>query len=223
MHFTTADPLLAYGAFVIGVASPGPSVLAVMGMAMAQGRARALVLASGVVSGSLFWGLCAALGLAALMQRYAAALVLVKALGGVYLLWMACQAARKALRCTQADPHADPHADPRADTGPAPAYARLYLRGAALHLTNPKAIVVWLSVVSLAMPAGAAAPDALAFVASCVPLSAAIFACYALAFSTSPARRAYRAGERSVNAVLAGVFGYAGLRMLLSTSTTTRP
>jgi threonine/homoserine/homoserine lactone efflux protein len=219
MHFTTADPLLAYGAFVIGVASPGPSVLAVMGMAMAQGRARALVLASGVVSGSLFWGLCAALGLAALMQRYAAALVLVKALGGVYLLWMACQAARKALRCTQADPHADP----RADTGPAPAYARLYLRGAALHLTNPKAVVVWLSVVSLAMPAGAAAPDALAFVASCVPLSAAIFACYALAFSTSPARRAYRAGERGVNAVLAGVFGYAGVRMLLSTSTTTRP
>jgi hypothetical protein len=41
--------LLAYTAFAIGVASPGPSVLAVMGTAMAQGRTRALVLASGVV------------------------------------------------------------------------------------------------------------------------------------------------------------------------------
>ncbi len=200
--------LLAYLTFLIGVASPGPSVLAVMGMAMAQGRARALVLASGVVSGSLFWGLCAALGLAALMQRYAAALVLVKVIGGLYLLWMAWQAARKVVRGTRADAGAD--------AGPAPGYARLYLRGAAMHLTNPKAVVVWLSVVSLAMPAGAAAPDALAFVASCVPLSAAIFTCYALAFSTSPARRVYRTGERGINAVLAGVFGFAGVRMLLS-------
>jgi threonine/homoserine/homoserine lactone efflux protein len=206
--------VLAYLTFLIGVASPGPSVLAVMGMAMAQGRTRALALAAGVVSGSLFWGLCAALGLAALMQRYAAALMLVKAIGGLYLLWMAWQAARKALRGTRADAGAE--------DGPAPGYRHLYLRGAAMHLTNPKAVVVWLSVVSLAMPAGAAPADALAFVASCVPLSAAIFICYALAFSTSPARRAYRAGERGINAVLAGMFGYAGLRMLLSTSTTAR-
>jgi threonine/homoserine/homoserine lactone efflux protein len=202
--------LLAYLAFAIGVASPGPSVLAVMGMAMAQGRRRALVLASGIVSGSLFWGLCAALGLAALMQRYAAALTLVKAIGGLYLLWMAWQAARKALRGARADAGAD--------AGPVPGYRRLYLRGAAMHLTNPKAVVVWLSVVSLALPPGAGAADALGFVATCVPLSAAIFTCYALAFSTSPARRAYQTGERGIQALLAGVFGYAGLRMLLSAS-----
>jgi threonine/homoserine/homoserine lactone efflux protein len=206
--------LLAYLAFAIGVASPGPSVLAVMGMAMAQGRTRALVLASGIVSGSLFWGLCAALGLAALMQRYAAALTLVKAIGGLYLLWMAWQAARKALRGARADAGAD--------TGPAPGYRRLYLRGAAMHLTNPKAVVVWLSVVSLALPPNAGAADALGFVATCVPLSAAIFTCYALAFSTSPARRAYQSGERGIQALLAGVFGYAGLRMLLSASANTR-
>ncbi|MFJ1470791.1 LysE family translocator [Massilia orientalis] len=87
--------LLAYTAFAIGVASPGPSVLAVMGTAMAQGRARALALASGVVCGSLCWGLCAAFGLAALMERWSGALAVVKAIGGVYLLWMAWQAARK--------------------------------------------------------------------------------------------------------------------------------
>jgi len=206
--------LLAYLAFAIGVASPGPSVLAVMGTAMAQGRGRALALASGVVSGSLFWGLCAALGLAALMQRYAAALMLVKLIGGLYLLWMGWQAARKALRGSRMDAGAN--------VAPAPGYAQLYVRGAAMHLTNPKAVVVWLSVVSLALPPGAGAADALAFVATCVPLSAAIFACYALAFSTAPARRVYRAGERGIHALLAGVFGYAGLRMLLSTSINTR-
>jgi threonine/homoserine/homoserine lactone efflux protein len=42
MHALSADLLLAYTAFLIGVASPGPSVLAVMGMAMAHGRAARL-------------------------------------------------------------------------------------------------------------------------------------------------------------------------------------
>ena len=198
--------LLAYTAFAIGVASPGPSVLAVMGTAMAQGRARALALASGIVCGSLCWGLCAAFGLAALMERWSGALAIVKVGGGLYLLWMAWHAARK-VRGAQGVP---------ASKGVNEGYARTCARGLAMHLTNPKSIVVWLSVVSLALPAGARQADALAFVVSCAALSATIFCCYALAFSTDAARRAYRAGERWINAVLAGVFAYAGVRMLLS-------
>jgi threonine/homoserine/homoserine lactone efflux protein len=198
--------LLAYTAFAIGVASPGPSVLAVMGTAMAQGRARALALASGIVCGSLFWGLCAAFGLAALMARWSGALAVVKVVGGLYLLWMAWQAARKARRAKGIV----------APQAVAEGYGRTCARGLAMHLTNPKSIVVWLSVVSLALPAGARQADALAFVLSCAALSATIFCCYALAFSTDAARRAYRAGERWVNAVLAGVFAYAGVRMLFA-------
>ena len=198
--------LLAYTAFAIGVASPGPSVLAVMGTAMAQGRARALALASGIVCGSLCWGLCAAFGLAALMERWSGALAIVKVVGGLYLLWMAWQAARKVRGAQGA------LAAKAVNEG----YARTCARGLAMHLTNPKSIVVWLSVVSLALPAGARQADALAFVVSCAALSATIFCCYALAFSTDAARRAYRAGERWVNAVLAGVFAYAGVRMLLA-------
>lgn len=205
-HLTGAHALLGYTAFAIGVASPGPSVLAVMGTAMAQGRARALALASGVVCGSLCWGLCAAFGLAALMERWSGALSVVKAIGGLYLLWMAWGAARRmrgAARLEAAAPVAE-------------GYARTCARGVAMHLTNPKAIVVWLSVVSLALPAGARQEDALAFVVSCAALSATIFSCYALAFSTAAARRAYGAAERWVNAVLAGVFAYAGVRMLIA-------
>ena len=199
--------LLAYTAFAIGVASPGPSVLAVMGTAMAQGRARALALASGIVCGSLCWGLCAAVGLAALMERWSGALAVVKVIGGLYLLWMAWQAARKVRRAAGAP------VSKVADEG----YVRTWSRGLGMHLTNPKSIVVWVSVVSLALPAGGRQADALAFVLSCAALSASIFCCYALTFSTAAARRAYRAGERWVNAVLAGVFAYAGVRMLLAT------
>ena len=208
MHALPANLLVAYTAFLIGVASPGPSVLAVMGTAMAHGRARALLLAAGIVCGSLFWGLCAAFGLAALMQRYAAALVVLKIVGGVYLLWLAWQAGRKAVagkRLAAAAPADVPSG-----------HGRTYLRGLAMHLTNPKSIVVWLSVASLALPAGAKNWEALAFVGTCVPISATVFAGYALAFSTDAARRAYRAGERGIHALLAGVFAFAGVRLLLS-------
>lgn len=204
----SANLMLAYTAFVIGVASPGPSTLAVMATAMAQGRARALALAAGIVSGSLCWGLAAAFGLAALMARWSAALMFVKIGGGLYLLWMAWQAARMALR-RAAPPSA-------ASTDTSERYKRTYARGAAMHLTNPKSIVVWLSVASLALPADARQADALAFVGSCVLLSATIFTTYALAFSTGAARRGYRAVERPVNALLAGVFAYAGIRMLFT-------
>jgi threonine/homoserine/homoserine lactone efflux protein len=205
-HLSGANVLLAYTTFVIGVASPGPSVLAVMGTAMAQGRARALALASGVVCGSLFWGLCAAFGLAALMARWSGALAVVKVVGGLYLLWMAWKAAHKVRGTARA-------------AAPAPVlegYARTCMRGLAMHLTNPKSVVNWLTVVSLALPAGAHQVDALAFVVSCATISGSILCCYSFAFSTHTARRAYDAGERWVNAVLAGVFAYAGVRMLLA-------
>lgn len=170
---------------------------------------RALALAAGIVSGSLCWGLAAAFGLAALMARWSAALTFVKIGGGLYLLWMAWQAARKTIRRA-----APPSAAAARDTE---RWTHTYARGAAMHLTNPKSIVVWLSVASLALPADARQADALAFVGACVLLSATIFISYALAFSTGAARRGYRAVERPVNALLAGVFAYAGIRMLLTT------
>src|SRR5206468_13134603 len=104
---------------------------------------RALALAAGVVAGSQIWGLSAAFGMAAAMQRYSEALLFVKAAGGLYLLWLAWQAARRAVR-----PALATGSRTCADAG---GYARTCARGLALHLTNPKAIFVWLSFVSLAL------------------------------------------------------------------------
>jgi len=100
-----------------------------MGTAMAQGRVRALALASGVVCGSLFWGLCAAFGLAALMARWSGALDVVKAIGGVYLLWMAWKAAQK-MRGTAGAVAAQPVRE---------GYARTCARGLATRWRFPLA------------------------------------------------------------------------------------
>lgn len=69
----------------------------IMGVAMDQGRRAALVLAAGVVSGSIFWGAMAAMGISAILTRYAEALTILKIFGGLYLLYLALRATKAAL------------------------------------------------------------------------------------------------------------------------------
>lgn len=204
----SANAAIAYTAYSIGAASPGPSILAIMATAMAHGRAHAIALAAGVISGSLLWGVLAAFGLSSLMRSYSAALIVMKIVGGIYLLWLSWKAARAAY---SGKPHGAESGTPQQQS-----YGRTYARGAAMHVTNPKAILVWLSIVSLALPQDASAFDALAVVAGCGALGTLIFGGYAVAFSVPAVRRTYQAIHRPFNAALSGVFAYAGIRMLLS-------
>lgn len=200
--------VLAYVAYIIGTASPGPSNLAIMSVAMNAGRSSALALAAGVVCGSLTWGWLAAFGLATVLKSWSEALVVLKIVGGLYLLWLAFKSARSALR----------KGDQTLSTGPLmqKRHGALFLRGAAMHLTNPKAIFVWLSIVSMALPAGADPGQALPIVIGCNLLGICVFGGYALIFSMPVARRIYRSIRRWFEGGVAAVFGYAGLRMIFS-------
>ncbi|HZH43997.1 MAG TPA: LysE family transporter [Lysobacter sp.] len=201
---------LAFAAYFVATASPGPSNLTIMAAAMHDGRRAALALAAGVVTGSLFWGLLAACGLSAVLAAYSGALVAMKIAGGCYLLWLAWRSLRSAMT-------------PTATTTPSAAAGsttlrHCFMRGFALHITNPKAIFAWLSIVSLALPAGASAPHALAIVAGCIVIGVFVFGGYALLFSAPLARRVYLRIRRWLDAALAAVFATAGLKMLLSRS-----
>lgn len=205
--FVSPALLVALTAYTVGVASPGPSNMAIMAAAMSQGRRHAMALAAGVVCGSLAWGLAAALGLSALMRTYSWTLVALKLLGGVYLLYLSIKAARAALA-------AQPPVLTARDGG-APLW-RSFTGGLGMHLTNPKAIFVWLSIVALALPDGAGRDHALHVVGSCGVMGAVVFFGYALAFSTATARAVYARMHRWFNATLSVVFALAGIRLLLS-------
>lgn len=204
--FATANLALAYSAYAFGVASPGPSNLAVMATAMHLGRRSAIVFALGVVSGSSLWGLLAALGLSTVLARYSQVVFPMKVLAGLYLLWLAFKSAKSALKLNTMETKACP----------SNSTANLYLQGAAMHLTNPKAIFVWLSIVAVALPASARCTDALLVVAGCVPIGIAVFCGYAVIFSTAPARHAYMRIRRWFDGALAALYGYAGVRTLVS-------
>ena len=54
------------------------------GVAVSHGRAPAVVLAVGIVTGSLFWAILAATGIPTLLSAYAGALVALKIAGGLF-------------------------------------------------------------------------------------------------------------------------------------------
>lgn len=204
---TPPQLLLLYAAYLITIASPGPSNMAIMGTAMSQGRRPAVALALGIVTGSQTWALLAAAGLSAVLTAYAEALFVIKIAGGLYLLYLAFKSAKSALSARL----------PQKGSSSAPAgLATSYRRGLLLHLTNPKAILGWMAIMSLGLGPNAAPYTLHAILGGCAALGVIVFVGYALLFSTAPMVRAYQRAQRWIEGTLALVFGYAGVRLLMA-------
>lgn len=204
IYFST-NLLLAYTAYFVGTASPGPSNLAIMSIAASHGRKAALMFALGVISGSMFWATVATLGVSAALIAYSQFIIAVKIFGGLYLLWLALKSGRNALAATTAS---------GLKVEQTPTLTSVYSRGVMLHLTNPKAILVWVSIVALS--ANGTGPAHSAVIPGCAVIGCLVFGGYAVLFSTAPARRMYVRTRRALEGCLAVVFGVAGIRLLAS-------
>ncbi|MBZ9780363.1 LysE family translocator [Pseudomonas sp. REP124] len=211
MPFDFNHLLLVLTVYVIGAASPGPSNMRIMGVAMHQGRRPAFMLAAGVISGSFFWGLMAATGVSAILTQYAHAIGVLKIVGGAYLLFLAIKAARSAR--TSDEQLRQIHAATPEVSG-----FRLYKRGLLMPLTNPKALLGWVATMTLGLGPQASTATVAITLAACAVMSITIFGGYALVFSTAPMVRAYRHARRWIEGTLALVFGAAGIKLLLSRS-----
>ncbi|GLS35101.1 threonine efflux protein [Mesorhizobium tianshanense] len=198
--------LLVYTAYLIAVASPGPSTMAIMGVAMNQGRAAAVALAFGVVTGSMFWAVLAATGISTILTAYAEAIFAIKIAGGLYLLYLAYKSAKSALSADTRQTKAAPFTKK----------ATLYRRGVLLHLSNPKAVLGWIAIMSLGLRPDAPSSTFQAIIVGCAILGILINVGYALIFSTALMGRTYQKSRCWIEGTLAAIFGYAGIHLLLS-------
>jgi len=198
--------MLVYATYVIAVASPGPSTMAIIGIAMNQGRASAVAVALGVMTGSLFWAVLAATGISTILTKYAGLLYTIKVVGGFYLFYLAYKSAKLAVIGTTYQPNTNSPAK----------RMTLYRKGALFHLTNPKAILGWIAIMSLGLRHDATSYILYAIIAGCAILGTLIFVGYALIFSTAVMGHAYQKSRRWIDGTLAMVFGYAGICLLLS-------
>lgn len=201
---------LAYSAFLLAIASPGPNILAVIGTSMGVGRQSGISLALGVACGSFTWALLTVLGLSALLATYASALLLIKIFGGAYLLWLAYKSFKSA-----ASSH-DIEAKELAGGRRTP--FGYFKRGYIIQMTNPKAALAWIAIISLGLQEGAPLWVGAAIVVGTFILSIAIHILYAMAFSTPVMVRLYGKSRRVIQGILGTFFAFAGLRLLTSRS-----
>ncbi|MGF6708700.1 LysE family translocator [Pseudomonas frederiksbergensis] len=211
MSFDLHHLLLVFTAYIVGAASPGPSNMRIMGIAMHQGRKPALLLAAGVISGSFFWGSMAATGVSAILAQFAQALTALKIVGGIYLIYLAIKAGRSAFV-------SDKRIEQMMAAAPTVSGFSLYRRGLLMHLTNPKALLGWIATMTLGLGPEATPTTVAIILAGCAVLSITIFCGYAIVFSTAPMIRGYRKARRWIEGTLALVFGAAGIKLLLSRS-----
>ncbi|MBP1846622.1 threonine/homoserine/homoserine lactone efflux protein [Rhizobium petrolearium] len=198
----------AYVAYIINVATPGPANFAIIGTSISQGRHAGLIMALGIACGSFTWACAAALGLAALLRSYAIGLEILKVLGGLYLIYLAWKAYKSARL-----------PDSKAAIGNLSTNytaRQLWLRGYAIHVTNPKAIFAWLAIISLGLPENAPTAAILLIIGVCISSSLMIFIGYAMVFSTPHALRGYKAARRWIEGTMAIVYSAAGLKLLTS-------
>ncbi len=202
--------LLAYTACLLALASPGPNILAVMGTSMSVGRKSGMALATGIASGSLVWALLTVGGLSKILASYAFALFFIKIFGGLYLLWLAYKAFKSA-----ASRHDIEARELEGGVRTPMGYAS---RGFTIQMTNPKAALAWIAIVSLGLQNDAPLWVGAAIVLGTFALSLTVHALYALAFSTPVMVRLYSRARRSIQTILGAFFAFAGLKLLTSRS-----
>jgi threonine/homoserine/homoserine lactone efflux protein len=120
-------------AALVMIVIPGPGVLFVVGRALSHGRRTALATAVGHAAGNYVVAAAVSVGLGEILQRSAAAFVVVKVAGAAYLAWLGIQAIRH--RKSLADAFAAV-AEPREGW-------RALRDGIVVGITNPKSYILF--------------------------------------------------------------------------------
>lgn len=132
-----SSPLVAFALICLGmVLTPGPNMIYLVSRSISQGRMAGLVSLGGVALGFVFYVLCAAFGITALMMAVPYAYDALRLAGALYLLYLAWQAIRPGGR-SPFQVRDLPQDGPR----------KLFAMGFATTLLNPKVAVMYLSLL----------------------------------------------------------------------------
>jgi threonine/homoserine/homoserine lactone efflux protein len=129
--------LLAFALLVLGLAlTPGPNMMYLVSRSICQGRKAGLISLGGVGLGFLVYMVAAALGITALLLAVPLAYDALRLTGAAYLLYLAWQALKPGGRSPFQVRHL-PVDSPR----------RLFAMGFLTNLLNPKAAMLYLSLL----------------------------------------------------------------------------
>ncbi|MHA3916010.1 LysE family translocator [Halovulum sp. GXIMD14793] len=206
LHEYLPQLLLAWSIQWMGVLSPGPGVMLILGVATTAGRGPALVTTFGIACGAVMLAIATVLGLATQVSQIAWAMTMIKLIGAAYLAWLAWGSFKKALN--------PPELIPRAvETGSA---WRTALGGFTMQITNPKAIFFWLAVAAAGGIGDAPAHIVALFLTGAFVNSYLGHGVYALLLSSNPIRAAYSRFRRWIEGALGVFFTIFSVKLALS-------
>ena len=193
-------------AVVLLTVTPGPDMTLYLGKAVAGGRAAGFAAFAGTAAGLVVHSTLAAIGLSALLAASATAFLALKVVGAVYLLYLAVDAVRNGSAFALED--AEGRREP---------LRRLFLKGLAINVLNPKIIIFFVTFLPQFVTAGdPQAAGTLFFlglwyiVVTILPTIAMILAAERLAAFLKRSPRAIRAFDW----LFAGIMGAFALRLL---------
>ena len=127
-----AFSLIAFGM----VLTPGPNMIYIVSRSVSQGRGAGFVSLTGIALGFVFYMLCAAFGITALVLAVPYAYDALRFGGGLYLLYLAWQAVKPG-----------GHAPFQVRDLPRDGSRKLFAMGFFTNLLNPKIAVLYLSLL----------------------------------------------------------------------------
>ena len=133
----TSTTLLAFALVALGmVLTPGPNMVYLISRSICQGRAAGLISLGGVALGFVFYMLCAALGITALVFAVPYAYDALRLTGAAYLLFLAWQAVKPGGRSPF-----------QVQSLPVDGPRKLFAMGFVTNLLNPKIAMLYLSLL----------------------------------------------------------------------------
>ena len=196
--------LILFG-WVFATATPGPATIAVISSAVGNGRNSALIMAAGVWAGGALWGVVAAAGMGVVMYANAWFVEAIKYLGAAYLMYLAYQSLRRAFAAHNI----------KIENSQSSAMGT-FIRGVLIHVLNPKAIFMWGPLFAVVLPADTGVGETIIVLVTLLSGSAFVFFSYALLFSSKGAVIVYSKISKYLELGFAGLFGFAGLKLLTS-------
>jgi len=186
---------------------PGPNLFVISGASAGTSRAHGVATALGVSTGTMIFSIATLAGLSAVVATIPSVATAVRLCGAAYLVYLGSQALIRAARGGSV--HAP---DARVER----TLARAYWVGLLTHLSNPKAVVFYLSLMSIVVTPQTPIGVQLAAAAGLVALSLAWYGSVALALSSEAAQKAYARSARWIDALLGTALVVAGVQLALN-------
>ena len=196
------------GALTVGAMSPGPSFVMVVRTAVASSRSDGLASALGMGVGGVVFAATALLGLHVVLTAVPWFYVVLKVLGGSYLVYLGYRLWRGASdSLVVSRPH-----EPRASRK----WARSFFLGLVTQLSNPKTAIVYASVFAALLPRETPLSIALLLPLLVFVVEAGWYAVVAVALSAPAPRTAYLRYKSWLDRAAGGVMAVLGIKLIIA-------